>query len=235
MPTPLPTPAIVASGGLLVNESCPPTNGQIDPGERVSINLKVMNNGTGSTTKLVGTLQTSGNVIAPGGPQNYGAIAPGDMASRTFSFTANGACGENITLSLQMQDGMTNLGAVIYRMTLGVNQQAVCYSTCQIARLVTTNVALSCVGGNVQADITLQNQGIVSATGVTLTQAQLGSPSVSGTLVPQGPFPLAPGATQNFTVTFSTACPFNGTKLLRLKGTSTNAGSWGSTSGVTSR
>jgi hypothetical protein len=156
------------------------------------------------------------------------------MVARTLAFTANGTCGEIITLSLQLQDGMTNLGTVTYSITLGPTPQAVCNTSCQIARLVTTNVAWSCAGGNLQAEVTLQNQGIVSATGITLNQAQLGSPAVNGTIGPQGPFTLAPSATQNFTVTFPTTCPFSGTKLLRLKGTSTNAGTWGSTSGVTS-
>lgn len=93
---------------------------------------------------------------------------------------------------------------------------------------------LSCVGGTVQADIKVQNQGIVTASGVMLTQAQLGSPAVGGMPVPQGPVTIAPGATQNFTVTFTTNCPFTGTKLLRINGTSTNAGSWGSSKNVTS-
>jgi hypothetical protein len=36
----------------LVNESCPPFNGAADPGNRVSVNLKVINNGAGSLTNL---------------------------------------------------------------------------------------------------------------------------------------------------------------------------------------
>ncbi|MGH9961737.1 MAG: hypothetical protein ACREBC_32180, partial [Pyrinomonadaceae bacterium] len=114
-----PPPLIVAAGATLVNESCQPANKVADPGERVTVNLKVMNNGGSSTTNLVGTLLASTNVVAPSGPQNYGAIAPGGMAGRDFSFTVNGSCGETITLLLQLQDGATNLGTVSYNLTLG--------------------------------------------------------------------------------------------------------------------
>jgi hypothetical protein len=115
MPAPLPA----AAGVTLTSESCPPNNGAVDPAERVSVDLKVMNNGSAATTNLVATLQPSANVIAPSGPQNYGAIPVGGMAARNFSFTANGNCGDNITLTLQLQDGATNLGTVNYTVRLG--------------------------------------------------------------------------------------------------------------------
>ncbi|MFN2512356.1 MAG: hypothetical protein ABR568_13050 [Pyrinomonadaceae bacterium] len=67
----------------------------------------------------MGTLLASANVVAPSDPQNYGAIAPGGMAARDFSFTVNGSCGQTITLMLQLQDGATNLGTVTYTLTLG--------------------------------------------------------------------------------------------------------------------
>ena len=35
-------PVILAAGGTLGTESCPPANNAIDPGERVTVNLKVM-------------------------------------------------------------------------------------------------------------------------------------------------------------------------------------------------
>jgi len=115
-------PALIASTGgvTLVNESCPPANGGIDPGERVSVNLSVRNSSlSASTVNLVATLQPSANVVAPSSQQNYGALAPNASATRTFSFTANGNCGDTITLTLQLQDGANNLGTVTYTTTLG--------------------------------------------------------------------------------------------------------------------
>ena len=110
---------IVSAGSTLVNESCPPNNNAIDPDERVTVSLNLTNGGGSATSNLVATLQSSANVIAPSGPQNYGVIAAGGSAARDFAFTAAGACGSNITLTLQLQDGATNLGTVTYTVSLG--------------------------------------------------------------------------------------------------------------------
>lgn len=118
--------AVIASAGAtLVSESCTPANGAIDPGETVTVSLCVQNVGTTATTNLVGTLQATGGVTNPSGPQNYGALPPGGPpVCRNFTFTANGACGTTITATLQMQDGATNLGNVTYTFTLGTQKVA---------------------------------------------------------------------------------------------------------------
>ncbi|CAN5564992.1 hypothetical protein BH20ACI3_BH20ACI3_40700 [soil metagenome] len=116
---PCPVPIVNAAGSTLVNESCPPANNAIDPGERVTVHFKLMNIGGASTSPLVATLQPTGGVVAPTGPQSYGAIPAGGMAGRDFSFTAAGNCGDIITATLQLQDGSNNLGTVSYTFTLG--------------------------------------------------------------------------------------------------------------------
>ncbi|MBA3513667.1 MAG: carboxypeptidase regulatory-like domain-containing protein, partial [Pyrinomonadaceae bacterium] len=116
---PCPVPIVNAAGSTLVNESCPPANNAIDPGERVTVNFKLMNIGGASTSNLVATLQPTGGVVAPTGPQSYGAIPAGGMAGRDFSFTAAGNCGDIITATLQLQDGANNLGTRTYGFTLG--------------------------------------------------------------------------------------------------------------------
>lgn len=113
------TPVIVAGTQTLVNESCLPSNSAVDPNERVSVLLQLRNTGTAATTNLVATLQSSASVIAPSNPQNYGAIPIGGNAARQFSFTANAACGSSITLTLQLQDGATNLGTVTFTVPVG--------------------------------------------------------------------------------------------------------------------
>ena len=114
-----PQPHIASAGRTLVDESCPPNNNAIDPDERVTVSLNLTNDGGLATSNLVATLQSSANVIAPSGPQSYGVIAPSGSAARDFSFTAAGTCGSNITLTLTLQDGATNLGTVTYSATLG--------------------------------------------------------------------------------------------------------------------
>ncbi|HET6646416.1 MAG TPA: carboxypeptidase regulatory-like domain-containing protein, partial [Pyrinomonadaceae bacterium] len=115
-----PVPIAAAAGATIATESCPPSNNAIDPGERVTVNLKVMNIGGAPTTNLVGTLLPTGGVTAPSDPQSYGSIPAGGMAGRDFSFTAAGNCGDTITATLQLQDGATSLGTVSYTFKLGV-------------------------------------------------------------------------------------------------------------------
>ncbi len=108
----------------LVNESCPPANNSIDPGERVTVSLSLQNVGPASSSNLTATLLESGGVIAPSGSQgdnssSYGALASGTTASRSFSFTADGACGGTITLTFQLSDGSNNLGTASFTFTLG--------------------------------------------------------------------------------------------------------------------
>ena len=56
----------------------------------------------------------------PSGPQTYGALAAGASATNTFSFFADGTCGQTITAVLQLQDGPADLGTVSYSFQLGL-------------------------------------------------------------------------------------------------------------------
>jgi CSLREA domain-containing protein len=202
-PSPQPTPVVVAAGSSLVNESCPPANGMIDPGETVTVNLNLTNNGQRPSNNLVATLQPSGNVLVPSGPQTFGSIASGDTVGRDFSFTANGNCGDTITLMLQLQDGSTNLGTVNYTFTLG------CNTACAGAPRISTSTTFSCSGSNVVANVTVSNSGTVQATNVVLTTAKLGG--INGTPLPQSIGTLAPGASVTVPVTFSLSLQIGGT------------------------
>ena len=57
------TPVIVADGTTLVTEGCAPPNGVIDPGETVTVTFAMTNAGGASTSGLVASLQSSGNVV----------------------------------------------------------------------------------------------------------------------------------------------------------------------------
>jgi hypothetical protein len=92
----------------------------IDAGETVTVSLCIQNTGLGNTTNLVGTLQATGGVTNPSGPQNYGVVPAGGAAvCRNFTFLSSGLCGSTITATLQLQDGATNLGSYTYSFTLG--------------------------------------------------------------------------------------------------------------------
>ena len=110
----------VADTASVTADACN-SNGFIDPNETVTVSLGVKNTGTLNTANLVGTLQATGGVTSPSGPQNYGVVvAGGATVFRSFTFTAgNLACGAPLIISLQLQDGPTDLGTVTYNFTTG--------------------------------------------------------------------------------------------------------------------
>jgi hypothetical protein len=112
--------AITPAGAALTAENCLPTNGVIDPGETVTVNLALQNTGPVNTTNLVATLLPGGGIDSPSGPAVFGSMpADGVAVSQPFTFTAAGACGDTITATLQLQDGSADLGTVSYLFTLG--------------------------------------------------------------------------------------------------------------------
>ena len=114
------TATVNAGTATIASENFSPPNGAPDPGEFVTVNLPLFNTGSSNTNNLVATLQAGGGVTNPSGPQTYGVLtAGGPSVSEQFSFVASGTCGSNITLTLQLQDGATNLGTVTYTMRLG--------------------------------------------------------------------------------------------------------------------
>lgn len=116
-----PTPLVIADSAALAFEDCAPTNGAVDPGETVTVDLALRNIGTGDTTDTVATLLPGGGVIAPSPPQDYGVLAAGGGAvAQSFSFLVDGACGDSITAVLELQDGTNVMGTVTNVLTLGV-------------------------------------------------------------------------------------------------------------------
>jgi uncharacterized repeat protein (TIGR01451 family) len=110
---------VTNAGTSFAAEGCLPGNSAIDPNELVTVNFSLRNIGGVSVTNLVATLQASGGVLAPSGPQNYGALDAGVAVSRPFTFTANGSCGSTLVATLQLQDGADNLGALGFTFALG--------------------------------------------------------------------------------------------------------------------
>ena len=101
-----PQAVITSAGATIVSESCTPPNGALDPDETVTVSFCVQNTGAANTINLVGTLQATGGVTNPSGPQNYGVVvAGGPPVCRNFTFTVSGTCGGTVTATIQFQDG----------------------------------------------------------------------------------------------------------------------------------
>jgi Subtilase family/HYR domain len=114
-------PVIASAGATLTAESCTPTNGALDPDENVTVSLCLQNVGTQDTVDLVGTLQATGGVVSPSASQSYGALVGGGASvCRNFTFTVSAACGDVVTATLDLSDGMTSLGSVTYNLQTGV-------------------------------------------------------------------------------------------------------------------
>ena len=112
--------ALTNAGWALQFESATPTNGAIDPGETVTVSFSFKNQGTLATSNLVATLQPNAGVLAPDGPQTYGALpAYGGYRSASFTFTAAGSCGSNLVAAVQLQDGTNNFGTFDFLLPLG--------------------------------------------------------------------------------------------------------------------
>lgn len=109
----------------LTTESCSTPNGSPDPDETVTASFPLVNIGTENTTNLVATLLPGGGVLVPSGPQTYGVLVPGGPAvARPFTFAVAGICGGNLTATLALQDGATNLGTVTFTIRIGATISA---------------------------------------------------------------------------------------------------------------
>ena len=117
----IPRPAIVAAGATLIAEECGVGNGVLDPGESVTVDLGLANLGLLDTSELIATLEASGGVASPSGPQSYGELQVGAPAvSRSFSFVAEGVCGGDVTATLSLEDGGVDIGSVQFVFDLGL-------------------------------------------------------------------------------------------------------------------
>lgn len=121
-----PPKLIFATGASLVAESCLPANKVIDPGETVTVNFSLGNNGSSATTNLTATLLSAGNITIGDQIRSYGSMAPGSPAvTRQFTFTASGTCGGTLPISLSLKDGTEDLGIVTFTLTMGATGTAV--------------------------------------------------------------------------------------------------------------
>lgn len=111
-----PIVSVVPAGSQLLGESFTPTNGMIDPGETVTMMLRLQNLGNLDSRNLTARLLASGG-ITPVGNQlgNYGVLtAGGASVSQPFTFTAAQTNGGTVTASLQLISNGTNFTVVSF-------------------------------------------------------------------------------------------------------------------------
>ena len=139
-------PVILVESASPATEGCMPTNGAVDPNETVSVNFALKNTGGRNTTNLVATLLATNGVILPSPPQTYGTLVTnGPVVTRSFTFTATGACGGVLATVLQLQDGADNLGTLTNNFTLGApggSPVAANYSSGGVAATISDNATV---------------------------------------------------------------------------------------------
>ncbi len=158
---------IAAAGTTITAESCVTADNAISPGETVTIDFGLINNGSSATTDLVANLQPTGGITGPSGGQDYGVI-PADsstVVSRSFTFTAdtNVNCGDTITATFDLQDNSTALGTVAFNLVVGIpgSSNSFTRGTGTIATAIPDN-------GSVDIPINVSQMGTVTDVNVKL-------------------------------------------------------------------
>ena len=120
-----PVPAFENPALSITAESCAPNNA-IDPSETVTVNIGLQNSGARAAANLTAALRAEGGVTDPSAAQNYGALAVGASASRSFTFTASPtlSCGGVITLYLDLTDGAEPVGSLVIKLDTGTKAVA---------------------------------------------------------------------------------------------------------------
>ena len=113
-------PVLTNVSSTIISEGCSSNNGAINPGETVTVNFSFKNIGAFKTTNLLAVLKKDSNVLFPSAPQSYGVLTSGGPpATRAFTFTAAGNCGDSITPTLALFDGSAFLGNLTFSFLLG--------------------------------------------------------------------------------------------------------------------
>lgn len=94
-------PGLAASSATLVSEAAP--SGSFDAGELVGVAFCVTNHSLEAIGPVTGTLLANASLASPSAPQDFGTVASGGSACRTFTFTVAASCGETIAASLDLQ------------------------------------------------------------------------------------------------------------------------------------
>ncbi len=112
---------VVPTVATLMTEGNLPPNTAVDPGETVAVAIGLKNMGGTASGNLTATLLALGGVTRAGPAQSYGILPSGGAAvSRTFNFTAGGACGAASKLVLRLAENGSFAGYATYQLPLGL-------------------------------------------------------------------------------------------------------------------
>src|SRR5690606_6545785 len=101
------TEPFFTGGVTYVSDNGTPQNNTPDPGETATVSLTVNNVGGVASAPVTVTLENSGGITNPSGPEDYGIIASNSSASEEFTFDvpSSAECGGSVTLTFNITDG----------------------------------------------------------------------------------------------------------------------------------
>lgn len=112
--------AIVPRGLTLESPPGDVARPSIDPGATATVQLSLQNVGWEDATNLVATMRSGNGVTPLDVTRTYGPMpAGGAVVARSFQFTGDGDCGNTLTLTLGLQDGLRDLGTATFQIALG--------------------------------------------------------------------------------------------------------------------
>ncbi|MFN0068006.1 MAG: M36 family metallopeptidase [Limisphaerales bacterium] len=110
------------AGSRLITEPPDTADGVVDPGETVTFEFKLVNDGNLATSNLMATLRATGGIESPDGSQAYGVLAPGaEPVARPFTFTVSATNGATATATLELADGGQSLGTLDFALRVGAS------------------------------------------------------------------------------------------------------------------
>ncbi len=117
-----PIPVAVETGNSIIGESCT-INNTPEPGETVSIEISLRNEGMRNAVELTGELLNNDDITAISGMQNYGSLSvnsPPVTRTHTFRVNSGTVCGSLVTLRMRIREESEEIGSVEIQFRSGV-------------------------------------------------------------------------------------------------------------------
>ncbi len=123
----VPIPVFAVESAAIVKESCP-LNPSPQPGESLTLSVTIRNTGARDAAALTGILVADDVVVDPGPLQVFGAVAVGETATQTFTFSliTGAKCGSEFSPTIVLSDGTEELGEIAVPLRIG--QERIAFS-----------------------------------------------------------------------------------------------------------
>gem|GEM_PF-1080728 len=223
IPTVAPGPIVQLGSATITAESFAPANSRPDPGETITMALALTNVGA-AAGNITATLVPTGGVSSPSTAQDYGSLAAGGgQATRSFTFTANGAPGGPLTVTFALTSAGASLGTIEVPFVFGsagtpqafTNANVITLNDDTVANPYPSQISVSGVTGTI-GKVTVQLTGLTHTYPADLSFL-LVSPSGRAVQIMNGAGGGSPVTNVNLTldddaaVTLSSSTLFSGT------------------------